>query len=107
VALVPARPVTLTLRQGERATTRVHAPDELVGPLPAGRRVGSVTVLEHGHPARTVPLVAASEVPAAGTLRKLTWTLGWPLTLLLALGILGGIAVTARRLRRGRKAAAR
>jgi serine-type D-Ala-D-Ala carboxypeptidase (penicillin-binding protein 5/6) len=107
VELVPARPLTLTLRDGERVTRRVHAPGELAGPLPAGRRVGSVTVLEHGRPARTIPLVTASAVPGAGTLRRLTWTLGWPLTLLVLLGILGAIAVMARRLRRGRQAAAR
>ena len=107
VDLVPAHPLTLTLRDGERVTRRVRAPKELTGPVPAGRRVGSVTVLEHGHPTRTVPLVTASELPGAGTLRKLTWTLGWPLTLLVLLGILGAIAVVARRLRVERRATAR
>jgi D-alanyl-D-alanine carboxypeptidase (penicillin-binding protein 5/6) len=107
VSLVPARPLTLVLRAGEQVTRRVRAPKELAGPMPAGRRVGSVTVLEHGRPARTVPLVTAAKVPGAGTLRKLTWTLGWPLTLVVLLGILGTIAVVARRLKEGRQATAR
>jgi D-alanyl-D-alanine carboxypeptidase (penicillin-binding protein 5/6) len=107
VSLVPASPLTLTLRGGERVTRRVRAPKELVGPLPAGRRVGSVTVSEHGRAARRVALVTASKVPGAGTLRKLTWTLGWPLTLLVLVGILGGIALIGRRLRAGRPTTAR
>jgi D-alanyl-D-alanine carboxypeptidase (penicillin-binding protein 5/6) len=107
VALEPARPFTLTLRKGERIMRRVRAPEELTGPLPAGRRVGSVTVLEHGRAVSSVPLVTASPVPGAGTLRKLTWTLGWPLTLLVLLGILAGVAVLARRLKAGRPTTAR
>jgi serine-type D-Ala-D-Ala carboxypeptidase (penicillin-binding protein 5/6) len=106
-ALEPARPFTLAMREGERIVRRVRAPEELKGPLPAGRRVGSVTVLEHGRVVSTVPLVTASAVPGAGTLRKLTWTLGWPLTLLVLLAILAGVAVLARRLRAGRPTAAR
>jgi D-alanyl-D-alanine carboxypeptidase (penicillin-binding protein 5/6) len=107
VDLVPARPVTIDVRPGEKISTRVHAPEELAGPLPAGRRVGSATVLEHGRTVDTVPLVTASKIPGAGTLRKLTWTLGWPLTLLVLLAILGGVAVLARRLRAGRPTTAR
>jgi D-alanyl-D-alanine carboxypeptidase (penicillin-binding protein 5/6) len=107
VGLVPARPLTLDVRAGEKISKRVRAPVELAGPVPAGRRVGSVTVLEHGRAVGTVPLVTASEVPGAGTLRKLTWTLGWPLTLLVLLAILGGVAVLARRLRAGRPTTAR
>jgi D-alanyl-D-alanine carboxypeptidase (penicillin-binding protein 5/6) len=105
--LEPARPLTLNLRQGERIARRVRAPEELTGPLPAGRRVGSVTVFEHGHAVGMVPLVTAAPVPGAGTLRKLTWTLGWPLTFLVLVAILGGVAVLGRRLRAGRPKTAR
>jgi serine-type D-Ala-D-Ala carboxypeptidase (penicillin-binding protein 5/6) len=107
VNLVPAHPLTLDLRRGESVVRRVRAPEELKGPIPAGRRVGSVTVVEHGKAVSTVPLVTASRVPKAGTLRKLTWTLGWPLTLLVLLAILAGVAVLARRLRAGRPTTAR
>jgi D-alanyl-D-alanine carboxypeptidase (penicillin-binding protein 5/6) len=98
VALEPAQPLTLSVRKGERISRRVKAPEELEGPLPAGRRVGSVTVLEDGHAVRTVALVTASEVPGAGALRKFASVLGPPLTLLVLLVILvGGVLFLRRR----------
>ena len=48
IRLVPRRGAVLTLRAGERVRRRVRAPDELEGPLPAGRRAGVVTVLVEG-----------------------------------------------------------
>ncbi len=107
VALEPARPLTLSVRKGERVSRRVKAPDELSGPLPAGRRVGSVTVLEHGHAVRTVALVTASEVQGAGALRKFASVLGLPLTLLVLLVILGGGVLLLRRRKVGAGTAAR
>jgi len=86
--LVPRRGDVLTVRDGERIRRRVDAPDELEGPLPAGERVGTVTVLLDGRPVRRVALVTAAEVPGAGTLRVLLSALGVPLTLLLLLAIL-------------------
>ena len=99
VELVPARGAVLTVREGEDVQRRVRAPDELVGPLPAGRRVGTVTVLVDGEPRRRVALVTATAVPEAGTLRVLLSELGVPLTVLLALAILLGAALMAMRLR--------
>jgi len=86
--LVPRRPTVLTLREGERIRRRVNAPDEVEGPLEAGARVGTVTVLLDGRPARRVALVTAEDVPEAGTLRVLLSWLGVPLTLILVLAIL-------------------
>jgi len=86
--LVPRRPTVLTIRDGERIRRRVNAPDEVEGPLEAGVRVGTVTVLLDGRPARRVALVTAEEVPAAGTLRVLVSWLGVPLTLILFLAVL-------------------
>ncbi len=86
--LVPRRGVVLTVRDGQRLRRDVNAPDELDGPIAAGERVGSVTVLVDGRPVRRVALVTASEVPGAGTLRVLLSVLGVPLTLLIAVGIL-------------------
>ena len=86
--LVPRRAAVLTIRDGERIRRRVNAPDEVEGPLEAGVRVGTVTVLIDGRPARRVALVTAEEVPGAGTLRVLLSWLGVPLTLILVLAIL-------------------
>jgi D-alanyl-D-alanine carboxypeptidase (penicillin-binding protein 5/6) len=98
-ALVPARPAVITLRDGERVRRRVRAPEELEGPLPAGARVGSVTVLVDGRPRRRVALVTAAAVPEAGTFRVLLSELGVPLTVLLLLAILLGAVLVALRLR--------
>jgi len=99
VALVPRRGAVVTLRDGERVRRRVDAPDELSGPLPEGARVGSVTVLVEGRPVRRMPLVTATRVPEAGTLRVLVSVLGVPLTAILLLAILVGAALLALRLR--------
>jgi hypothetical protein len=80
-------------------TRRVRAPDQLSGPLPAGERVGSVTVSVNGERVRTEPLVTATGVPAAGTLRVVTSVLGVPLTVLAVLVILLVAALVILRLR--------
>jgi serine-type D-Ala-D-Ala carboxypeptidase (penicillin-binding protein 5/6) len=89
-ALVPARDAVVTVRDGERVRRRIRAPEELEGPLPAGSRVGSVTVFVDGERVRRVALVTASSVPQAGRLRVLISVLGVPLTVLLVLAILLG-----------------
>jgi D-alanyl-D-alanine carboxypeptidase (penicillin-binding protein 5/6) len=98
-ALVPRRRAEVLVREGERIGRRVRAPKELDGPLPAGERVGSVTVLVDGAPVRRVALVTASEVPGAGTLRVLTSVVGVPLTLLAGLAILVAAVLAAKRIR--------
>ena len=82
--LVARRGAVLTIRDGERIRRRVNAPEEVEGPLAAGARVGTVTVLLDGRSARRVALVTAEEVPDAGTLRVLLSWLGVPLTLILS-----------------------
>jgi D-alanyl-D-alanine carboxypeptidase (penicillin-binding protein 5/6) len=99
VGFVPQRGVVLTLRDGERVRPVVRAPDEVSGPLAAGKRVGSVTVLVDGERVRRVALVTATEVPEAGTLRVLVSVLGVPLTVLAALAILIGVVLLTLRLR--------
>jgi D-alanyl-D-alanine carboxypeptidase (penicillin-binding protein 5/6) len=86
--LVPRRRAVLTVRDGEQIRRRVRAPDEVEGPLAAGERVGTVTVLIDGRPVRRVALVTAERVPGAGTLRVLLSWLGVPLTILLVVAIL-------------------
>jgi serine-type D-Ala-D-Ala carboxypeptidase (penicillin-binding protein 5/6) len=97
--LVPRRPAVVLVREGERVRRRVRAPDQLEGPIPAGKRVGSVTVLVDGSPVRRIPLVTAADVPGAGTLRVLTSIVGVPLTLLAALAILLAAVLVAIRIR--------
>jgi D-alanyl-D-alanine carboxypeptidase (penicillin-binding protein 5/6) len=77
VALEAARSAAVTVRRGQRVRTRVEAPAELEGPLPAGHRVGQVVVLVDGRPAARVPLVTASAVPEAGVIRRTGSALGW------------------------------
>jgi D-alanyl-D-alanine carboxypeptidase (penicillin-binding protein 5/6) len=99
VELVPERGLTVAAGRGERIERRVHAPEELEGPLPEGRRVGSVTVLRDGKTVDRVALVTARNVPAAGTLRVIFSVLGVPLTLLLLSAILVTAALVALRVR--------
>jgi serine-type D-Ala-D-Ala carboxypeptidase (penicillin-binding protein 5/6) len=98
-ALVPQRGLVLTLRDGEPVSHRVDAPDQLSGPLSAGERVGSVIVSVDGERVRREPLVTATPVPAAGTVRVLTSVLGVPLTVLAVLAILIAAALVILRLR--------
>jgi len=97
--LVPRRGVVLTVRDGQRLRRRVNGPDELEGPLAAGERVGSVTVLVDGRPVRRVALVTAAEVPGAGPLRVLVSDLGVPLTVLIALLIVVAAILAILRVR--------
>ena len=100
VALVPAGDLNLTLRRGQRVRKRVDAPGEVEGPLPAGRRVGSVDVLEGGRVVRRVPLVTAAEVEGASFANRMLHSVAGPLTLLGALAILIGVtALVMRRVR--------
>jgi serine-type D-Ala-D-Ala carboxypeptidase (penicillin-binding protein 5/6) len=99
VAFVPQRGAVVTLRDGEDVSRVVHAPDEVSGPLAAGERVGFVTVFVDGERVRRVPLVTATDVPKAGTLRVLVSVLGVPLTVLAALAILLGVVLLTLRLR--------
>ena len=96
--LVARRGAVLTIRDGERIRRRVNAPEEVEGPLAAGARVGTVTVLLDGRSARRVALVTAEEVPDAGTLRVLLSWLGVPLTLILSLAILVALVLAILKL---------
>jgi serine-type D-Ala-D-Ala carboxypeptidase (penicillin-binding protein 5/6) len=98
-ALVPARDAVVTLRDGERVRRRISAPEEVEGPLPAGARVGSVTVFVDGERVRRVALVTGSNVPKAGAMRVLISVLGVPLTALLVLAILLGAVLVVVGLR--------
>jgi D-alanyl-D-alanine carboxypeptidase (penicillin-binding protein 5/6) len=97
--LLPRRAVTVTVREGERIERRVRAPEELEGPLPAGARVGTVSVVVDGRTVRRTGLVTAADVPGAGPLRVVVSALGLPLTLLIGVGILLAAGLAALRFR--------
>ena len=97
--LVPRRDVFLTIRDGQQLRRRVNAPNELEGPLDAGTRVGSVTVVVDGRPVRRVALVTAADVPGAGTLRVVVSELGVPLTVLIVLAVLVAVILAILRVR--------
>ncbi len=96
--LVAGAPATVTVRRGERVSTRVEAPTEVEGPLPAGARVGSITVVYRGRPLETVPLVTARAVPGAGLPRKILSSFGGPVTVGTVLVVLTGAGLAVRRL---------
>jgi D-alanyl-D-alanine carboxypeptidase (penicillin-binding protein 5/6) len=96
VRLVPRRPVSVTVRRGQTLRTVVHAPRDVSGPLPAGARVGTVTVDRDGRRVRSVPLVTAASVPEAGLVRK-AWSLMWGPAALLIVGIAALLIVRRRR----------
>jgi len=97
--LVPRRDLSLTIRDGQRLRRRVNAPDELEGPLDAGERVGSVTVVVDGRPVRRVALATAADVPGAGTLRVVVSELGVPLTVLIVLALIVAVILAVLRVR--------
>ncbi len=101
--LVPARRVSVVSRPGQKVTTRVDAPDELEGELPAGDRVGRIAVLRDGKVVDRVALVTADEVPGAGPLRKVASAVGGGLTLVLLLFIVSAGALVSIRRRRRRR----
>jgi D-alanyl-D-alanine carboxypeptidase (penicillin-binding protein 5/6) len=101
VDLVAGRTLRLTLRRGERPRTRVAGvPTEVVGPLRKGQRVARIEVLVDGRKVRTVPLVAAAQVPAAGLGQQTKDWFTRPLTLALVAAALAGSVLLARLRRR-------
>jgi D-alanyl-D-alanine carboxypeptidase (penicillin-binding protein 5/6) len=103
VGLTVPRSVALTVRRGGHVTKRVHAPSTLEGPIPAGRPVGSVSLVYRGRVVRTVPLVTAAKVPAASFPRKVVATLGAPFAALAFL-VLVAVGLGAMRVRSTRAA---
>ena len=99
VALVPRSGMTVTTRRGQQLRRRVRAPAKLEGPLPAGRRVGSVTVLRGGRTVGRVDLVTADAVPGAGPLRKLFSGPSLPIVLMILAVVLGLVVLGTLRLR--------
>lgn len=107
VALVPAGPLGVTVRRGQRVRTEVRVPGELSGPLPAGARVGTVTVYRDGRRVRSTAVVTAAAVPEAGFARKAWHLARGPLLVLAALGAGAWLLVRRRRTHPARQRPAR
>jgi serine-type D-Ala-D-Ala carboxypeptidase (penicillin-binding protein 5/6) len=101
LSLVAQRPLSINVRQGQRITTHVAAPDEIKSAVDQGQVLGHVTVDVDGRPAAASPLVAPHAVGAATILDKAISVLKNPFVLLAigAIVILVGLLLT----RRGRR----
>jgi serine-type D-Ala-D-Ala carboxypeptidase (penicillin-binding protein 5/6) len=96
--LVARRPLTVTVREGQRVSTQVSAPDEVSGAVRSGQVLGRVTVTVDGNRAAVSPLVAAHAVGAATTFDKALSTAQNPILLfaLAAIVILVGLLLIMR-----------
>jgi D-alanyl-D-alanine carboxypeptidase (penicillin-binding protein 5/6) len=65
VPLAAAKSLPLTVRRGQDVDTRIAAPVVVKGPVSAGERLGTVTVVVDGDARASVPLVATQSVAAA------------------------------------------
>jgi D-alanyl-D-alanine carboxypeptidase (penicillin-binding protein 5/6) len=105
VALASPSGVVATVRRDVRPALRVHAPTQIEGPLPRGRRVGVLEVRAGPRLIASAPLVTVAAVPAPSPLSFLTHP-AVAATALTALAVLAIVsAVGLRRRRRGRRAA--
>jgi D-alanyl-D-alanine carboxypeptidase (penicillin-binding protein 5/6) len=109
VTLVPTASVRRIVRRGagRTVTTEVTAPDQVRGPLPAGAKVGTVTVREAGRVVARVPLVTAAAVPRASLFERGRALLGRTSTVVVLLAlVIGSLTYAAIRRRdlRGRGA---
>jgi len=98
LSLVAQRALPVNVRQGQRVTTHVSAPDEISGAVKQGQVLGRVTVSVDGKPAAGSPLVAARAVGAATAVDKAISVAKNPIVLLVmgAIVILLGVLLTRR-----------
>jgi serine-type D-Ala-D-Ala carboxypeptidase (penicillin-binding protein 5/6) len=99
--LLAQRPLTVTVREGQRVGTRVRAPDELSGAVRKGQSLGRVTVTVDGRPAAASPLVAAHAVSAATTVDKVESVAQNPIVLIALAGIVILVVLLLTMRRRG------
>jgi serine-type D-Ala-D-Ala carboxypeptidase (penicillin-binding protein 5/6) len=85
--LLAQRPVTVTVRQGQRVATRVSAPSEVSGEVRQGQVLGRAVVTVDGKRAAATPLIAAHAVSAATTLDKAKSAVLNPIVLIALAGI--------------------
>ena len=99
---VPRGSVTRVVRAGSEITYNdVNVPDVVTGPIARGQKFGYREVFADGERIAAVPIVAQSFVPGADLPQRTKDWFTRPFSLLLAVAVLGGTVLVARRLRRG------
>jgi serine-type D-Ala-D-Ala carboxypeptidase (penicillin-binding protein 5/6) len=86
LGLRATHPIAVGVRRGQSLRTAVRAPKEVTGPIPKGRRLGTVTVLLDGRAAGAAALVASRSVPKASSFDRLRSS-GPFVAALIALGL--------------------
>jgi D-alanyl-D-alanine carboxypeptidase (penicillin-binding protein 5/6) len=100
--LVASRTVRRVVRRGHRRDVKiaVNAPDSVAGPLRRGQRLGTIDISEGGRHVATVPLVAATHVPAADLAQQTKNLAAAPLVLIgVAIAAVAGTLLVIRRRR--------
>jgi D-alanyl-D-alanine carboxypeptidase (penicillin-binding protein 5/6) len=103
MALVAGKTVRRIVPRGQRDDVDarvVGRPDDVAGPILAGKPFGAVEILQNGRVVGRVPLVAASSVPAADLEQKAKSWFTSPLPLLLVVAAIAGTVLVGRQLRR-------
>lgn len=110
VPLLSAETLPVLVRDGQEVRVDTDAPDELVGPVADGERVGRVTVLVGGEPAVSAPLVTGAAAPAATLGEKAKALVLSPLILIpigLVLLLVGFVLIFRSRAEKGDNATQR
>jgi D-alanyl-D-alanine carboxypeptidase (penicillin-binding protein 5/6) len=103
LSLEAGRTVRRIVPRGQRDDVDARVigrPDDVAGPILAGKAFGAVEILQNGRVVGRVPLVAASSVPAADLEQKAKSWFTSPLPLLLAVAVIAGTFLVGRQLRR-------
>jgi D-alanyl-D-alanine carboxypeptidase (penicillin-binding protein 5/6) len=102
VNLVTSGSVTRVVRTDAKITHKdVGVPDTVTGPVARGQEFGYREVFADGERIAAVPIVAQSFVPGADLAQRTKDWFTRPISLLLAVAVLGGTVLVGRRLRRG------
>lgn len=102
LALVTSGSVRRSVRSDAKITVNdVDVPDRVRGPISSGQQFGYREVFADGKRIAAVPIVAKYFVPAADFPQRAKNAFTRLPTLILALALLGGTVLVARRLRRG------
>jgi D-alanyl-D-alanine carboxypeptidase (penicillin-binding protein 5/6) len=103
LALVAGKTVRRIVPRGQRDDVDrrvVGRPDDVAGPILAGKGFGAIEILQNGRVVGRVPLVAASSVPAADLEQKAKSWFTSPLPLLLVVSLIAGTVLIGRQLHR-------
>jgi D-alanyl-D-alanine carboxypeptidase (penicillin-binding protein 5/6) len=102
VPLITGGSVSRVVHAGAKITYNdVNVPDEVTGPIARGQKFGYREVFADGKRIAAVPIVAQSFVPGADLPQRTKDWFTRPFSLLLAVAVLGGTVLVARRMRRG------